>query len=165
MNYKKKIIELEEKIEKLKKQNSIDFYLSWGSPEHALNPIENRTHGNLRAGNYPEIIQNVMHDKDGDWLKLQYVPEIKFNAIPRTHCGAFWINFNDIKITDALARMRTNNQPIWVMGKNYENSKERCQQLFGVDNESECPYITDLSAWMYCRLATVDDLKKAGITK
>ena len=116
----------------------------------------------------PEIIGNVMRWNNDNWLESSFVPpEYQRNSRQHLHDCKVYINFDDVPITDALARMRTDDQPIWVMVWD-NNTHTEIGELYGVNRKRLVyPYIIErmgvVNEWQYCRLATVDDLKKAGI--
>ena len=117
----------------------------------------------------PEIIGNVMRWNNDNWLESSFVPpEYQRNSRQHLHDCKVYINFDDVPITDALARMRTDDQPIWVMVKYERNNNSAillrlvavCDTYFkykAIDNDN----IVD--GYHFCRLANIDDLKKAGI--
>ena len=131
--------------------------------------------------NDPEIIGNVMRWKGKDYLDADFVPKgcctgKLIIAADLAESDQTWIPFkkpdgtDNIEITDALARMRTDDQPIWVMVRDYVDIKENLEQLVAVGcfDKSKTSYKTLdhnnlVGGYRYCRLANIDDLKKAGI--
>ena len=119
----------------------------------------------------PEIIGNVMRWNNDNWLESSFVPpEYQRNSRQHLHDCKVYINFDDVPITDALARMRTDDQPIWVMVRDYVDIKENLEQLVAVGcfDKSKTSYKTLdhnnlVGGYRYCRLANIDDLKKAGM--
>ena len=135
----------------------------------------------VNINNDPEIIGNVMRWQGKDYLRFDFVPETDAEKSARkarfmTKCGEIWIPFSDIPITDALARMRTDKQPIWVMVTYYNTQKARDWYLREFIGKNCSAYATirqevknweewenTIESWGNCRLANIDDLKKAGI--
>lgn len=131
-----------------------------------------------RVNNDPEIIGNVMRWNGKDYLRADFVPEKEMEQSARkacfvTKCGEIWIPFSEIKTTDALARMRTDEQPIWVMvnvlilGEGFASDSP--WKLLAVETNADpiqfiCNSVLKNTIAAYkCRLANIDDLKKAGI--
>lgn len=134
--------------------------------------------------NDPEIIGNVMRWKGKDYLDADFVPKgcctgKLIIAANLAEPDQTWIPFkkpdgtDNIEITDALARMRTDEQPIWVMvnalvlGEGFA-SDSPCKLLAVETNADPIQFICNsvlkntIAAYK-CRLANIDDLKKAGI--
>ena len=134
--------------------------------------------GALKKHNDPEIIGNVMRWNGRDYLDADFVP-----FLVEQHFDFFgakkWIPFkkpdgtDNIIITDELACMRKKNQPIWVMvnalilGEGFASDLP-CK-LFAVETNADpiqfiCNSVLKNTIAAYkCRLANIDDLKKAGI--
>ena len=117
-----------------------------------------------RESSDPEIIGNVMRWQGKDWLSInchgKALGQIQVN-------GKDWLQFDDVSITDELACMRKKDQPIWVMVCDYLKQKGVLGQLVCVVVEEDSKYksLHDGVVYgrTYCRLATVDDLKRVGI--
>lgn len=166
MSIKERIRQLEDKVDRIERVISKKAFSSW-TPEmdrpFSETPIKEYINPD------PEIIGNVMRWNGKDYLEAKYVPA---TAHPQTLTGVsgrLWIKFNDIQITDALSRMRTDDQPIWVMVRDYEEYHECLEKLIAVGiYRNKTSYKTldtnNLSGGCkFCRLANIDDLKKAGI--
>lgn len=118
--------------------------------------------------NDPEIIGNVMRWDGKDYLDADFVPDDNKARVFLNKCDKKWTFFEMVEITDALARMRTDDQPIWVMVKDFLQDYERLRRLVAVEPKGDFVFkaLHDgsfTSDWRYCRLANIDDLKKAGI--
>ena len=115
----------------------------------------------------PEIIGNVMRWKCKDYLEADFVPDDGKARVFLNKCGKKWTFFEMIEITDELACMRKKDQPIWVMVCDYLNQKGVLEQLVCVVVEEDSKYKSLHNGVVYgrtyCRLANIDDLKKAGI--
>ena len=166
MSIKERIRQLEDKVDRIERAvcgQTIEIKC----PKYEVNIVNND----------PEIIGNVMRWQGKDYLDADFVPGGSYKgtltiADLENNTGKSWVPFEKVEITDALARMRTDDQPIWVMVWDMNYNHSRMGKLYGVNPKSKIlPYVSSyidygdaqIAAWRYCRLANIDDLKKAGI--
>ena len=175
MSIKERIRQLEDKVDRIERVISKKAFSSW-TPEmdrpFSETPIKEYINSD------PEIIGNVMRWNGKDYLDADFVPDGSYKgtltiADLQNNTGKSWVPFDRVDITDVLARMRTDEQPIWVMvnalilGEGFA-SDSPCK-LFAVETNADpiqfiCNSVLKNTIAAYkCRLANIDDLKKAGI--